>query len=250
MRGIILAAGQGTRLGVLTEDIPKCLVPFRGRSILERAVESLRTAGVTDLAVVTGWQAEKIRALGLPTRFNPDFATTNMVASLFCAEDLMDGDDVLVVYGDTVFKPDLVEALARTEAPFALAVNTRWRELWELRMADPLSDVETLKLDAGGNIVELGKKPRSYADVQGQFTGLIRIAHHALPRVRTFYRRLDVSRRYDGKDFRNMFMTSFLQEVIDHLMPVKAVLVSGGWLEIDSIADLEAYERLPADFLG
>jgi hypothetical protein len=46
-----------------------------------------------------------------------------------------------------------------------------------------------------------------------------------------------------------MYMTSFLQAIIDDLMPIMAVPLDGGWLEIDSLADLTAYEKLPADFL-
>jgi hypothetical protein len=79
--------------------------------------------------------------------------------------------------------------------------------------------------------------------------GLIRIARDALPRVVDFYRKLDPTACYDGKDFRNMYMTSFLQAIIDGLMPIRAVPLDGGWIEIDSLADLTAYEKLPADFL-
>lgn len=249
MRAIILAAGQGTRLKPLTNKVPKCLVLFNGIPILDHILLALRKADVTDITVVTGYRAESIIARGIPTRYNPDYASTNMVYSLFCAEDLMEGDDVLVVYGDIVFRPALVRALCEDEASIAVAVNTRWRELWKLRMSDPLIDAETLKLDADGNIVELGKKACSYAEIQGQYTGLIRIASKVLPQVRAFYHGLDQTRLYDGKDFRNMFMTSFLQEIIDNLMPIHAVLVDGGWIEIDSVKDLSAYERLPEGFL-
>lgn len=250
MKAIILAAGQGTRLKPLTDAIPKCLVPFKGRPILDHILLSLHQAGISDVTVVTGYRSDAVAARGIPTRHNPDFASTNMVHSLFCAEDLLEGDDVLVVYGDIVFRSGLVQELSRERAPISIAVNTRWRELWQLRMSDPLADAETLKLDAEGNIVELGKKACSYGEIQGQYTGLIRIAHEALPRVRSFYHGLDRKQLYDGKNFRNMFMTSFLQEIIDHLMPVKAVLIDGGWVEIDSIEDLRAYETLPEGFLA
>ena len=249
MRAIILAAGQGLRLKPLTNDVPKCLVPFRGRPILDRLLSALRAAGVSDVAVVTGYRAETLRDRGLTTRHNPDYASTNMVHSLFCAEDLLDGDDVLIVYGDILIRPALLRAFCETPAPFAVAVNTQWRRLWALRMEDPLADAETLRLDRNGHILELGKKARSYSEVEGQYMGLIRIARDVLPRVRTFYHSLDRGRRYEGKDFRNMFMTSLLQEIIDHLLPIQAVLLDGGWIEIDSTSDLSAYEALPADFL-
>jgi choline kinase len=201
MIAVILAAGRGTRLRPLTDAIPKALVPFRGKPILAHAVEALRRGGVTDVAVVTGYRADRIAALapelGVVMRHNSRFASTNMVASLFCAEDLMQDDDLLVVYGDIVFRPAIVASLREDDAPFAVAVNVRWRELWALRMRDPLVDAETLKLDAAGHIVEIGKTPRSYDEVQGQYMGLIRIGRDALPAVRAFYHSLDRGGTFD-----------------------------------------------------
>jgi L-glutamine-phosphate cytidylyltransferase len=249
VRAIILAAGQGLRLKPLTDDVPKCLVPFRGRPILDRMLEALRAAAITDVAAVTGYRGGTLRDHGLTLRHNPDYASTNMVHSLFCAEDLLGGDDLLVVYGDVLIRPALLRRFCEYEAPLTVAINTKWRELWSLRMENPLADAETLKLDGDGCIRELGKKAFSYSEIEGQYMGLIRIAHDALPRVVDFYRSMDRTKRYDGKDFRNMYMTSFLQMIIDDLMPIRAVPLEGGWLEIDTLADLAAYERLPADFL-
>ena len=59
-----------------------------------------------------------------------------------------------------------------------------------------------------------------------------------------FYNQLDPSAIYDDKDFDNMYMTSFLQLLIDNGWKIKAVLVNNGWLEIDSINDLSKYEAL------
>ncbi len=249
MRAIVLAAGRGERLRPLTDAVPKCLVPFRGRTILAHIAEALERAGVRDVIVVTGYRADAITALGFRTRHNADFATTNMVHSLFCAEDVLEGD-VLIVYGDIVFGPAIVEALAREPASLAVAVNTRWRELWQQRMRDPLADAESLRLDGRGYVVEIGRRPRGYEDVQAQYMGLVRIGREATPRLRAFYRSLDRDRLYEGRDFHNMFMTAFLQEVIDRLMPIKAVPVDGGWVEVDSLSDLAAYEALPEAFFA
>jgi L-glutamine-phosphate cytidylyltransferase len=49
---------------------------------------------------------------------------------------------------------------------------------------------------------------------------------------------------YDGKDFDNMYMTSFLQNLIDSGWKAKAVVVESGWLEVDSVGDLEHYEEM------
>lgn len=244
MIAVILAAGQGSRLRPLTNDIPKCLVPVRGKPLLEHILDSLRAGGVDRIAIVTGYRAETIRKYGLIERHNPDYDRTNMVTSLFRAADLMT-DDLLVVYGDILFKPEYIRALAKETASVALAVNTRWRQLWDLRMENPLDDAETLKIDAFGNVIELGKKAKNYDEIQGQYTGLIRFSAAVAKQLPDFHDSLDQTALYDGRDFNNMFMTTFLTKIIDRLVPVKAVPVDGGWAEIDSPEDINVVERLP-----
>ena len=62
-----------------------------------------------------------------------------------------------------------------------------------------------------------------------------------------FYQQLDRKKIYDGQDFDNMYMTSFLQLLIDARWQVQAVCVNHGWLEVDSVSDLELYENLARD---
>jgi choline kinase len=250
MKAVILAAGQGQRLRPLTDAYPKALVPVRGQPIITWALESLREAGVTNISAVGGWKAETLAPLGIPVHLNPRYDRTNMVASLMCAREWMMGDDVLVVYGDILFHPRAIEALIEEKSGVAIAVNTRWRELWDARMVDPLSDAETLEIYMVGNVTSNGKRPTTYAQVQGQYMGLIKFSQEALPRVLGFYDSLDRSARYDGKDFDNMYMTSFLQAIMDRLEPVRAVPVDGGWMEVDSYEDLELTERRGVEFLA
>ena len=103
-----------------------------------------------------------------------------------------------------------------------------------------------MQIDADGFITELGKKPESYAQIQGQYIGLIKISGDKIHDLIEFYDSMDRSCVYDGKDFANMYMTSFLQALIDAEWNVRAVPVDGGWLEVDSVEDLQMYERLHA----
>ena len=244
MKAIILAAGQGKRLLPLTQNIPKCLVSLAGKTILDHAFSSLNIAGVTDITVVTGYQANKISEKGVVTRHNPAFETTNMVYSLFCAEDLMSSDDLLIVYGDIIFAPSAVSSLMCDPAPFSIGVNTKWRELWNIRMENPLTDLESLKIDSRGNIIEIGNPVSSYKDIDGQYMGLLLIRKRVLPAIRNFYH----SKNHQSvhcKDTSTMYMTDFVQAVIDELLPVKSVLIDGGWVEIDTKTDIEAYQKYP-----
>ena len=131
-------------------------------------------------------------------------------------------------------------ALQAVDAPITLAVDREWRRYWAARMDDPLSDAETLKLTDGDRVVELGKKPQSYDDIQGQYTGLIRIRADHVARLAEVWRAMDRNAIYDGKDYDNMYMTSFIQHLIDSGWEARAALIENGWAEVDCEADLAA----------
>jgi choline kinase len=247
MRAIILVAGEGTRLHPHPHDGPKCLVRVAGRPLLDWQLDALRMAGVRDITLVTGYRAEALVQTGLPTIHNPRYRDTNMVASLFYARSAMDGaDDVVICYGDIAYEPRVIEALIASPAPIAIAINRHWLPLWQQRMADPLADAETLRLDEAGAVIELGRKPQSLSEIEGQYMGLIGVKAGFAPRLVATYDALDPAGPYDNRDRDRMFMTSFLQHVIDHVSPVAAVPCDGGWLEVDTLSDLAAYESLHA----
>lgn len=246
---LILAAGQGTRLRPLTDNKPKTLVPLYGKSLLERQAKVLRDAGITKLNVATGYRADAIEALGFATSFNPAFESTNMVQSLFCTESFMreaaaKGEDLIIGYGDIVYEPKNLQTVLQTTAPMVLMIDKKWYDLWRLRMENPLDDAETLLLSADGYVQELGKKPQSLDQIQGQYTGLIKVAADKILEMVAFFHSLDRAGVYDGKTFPQMYMTSFIQALINKGWPVKAALVQNGWLEIDTVDDLHHYETM------
>lgn len=242
-RAVILAAGQGTRLRPLTDNMPKALVPLAGVPLIERQLRVLRGAGVTDLSVVAGYRGHQLRLAGLRQVENSAFETTNMVASLYCARALFDGkDDVLVCYGDIVYEPRVLATLMATDAPLAVTVDLQWLRLWSLRMDDPLSDAETLRVDDGGCILELGRKPHDLSNIQGQYIGLFKVRRDFAPGFFDAFERLGAEGVVDGRSRAMMYMTSYLQMQIDSGVQVQAAPVEGGWLEVDSLQDLQRYE--------
>lgn len=248
MKALILAAGQGTRLRPLTDDRPKCMVELAGRSLIERQTSTLRASGVTDITVVSGYRADQIAAAGFKTCVNPRFASTNMVATLFAAEPLMDEtQDLLICYGDIVYEARILAALMKVDAPVSVVIDSQWRRYWGLRLDDPLTDAETLKLGDGGRLLELGKKPKSYADIEGQYIGLIKVRADQVHSLKQLYHSMDRSAIYDGKDFDNMYMTSFIQYQIDQGWDIRVAPIDNGWLEVDSVSDLELYHRMRAE---
>jgi len=248
-RVLILAAGQGTRLLPLTNNKPKCLVPLLGRSLLERQVATLLKARINQIHIATGYRSDQIKALGFDTSYNPRYAETNMVETLFCAIDYIKqsadlGEDLIIAYGDIVYQDENLAKLLACDDEIALMIDAKWEDLWRLRLDNPLDDAETLIMDANSFVKELGKKPDNYERIQGQYTGLIKLRGNKINDFIAFYQKMDRNSRYDGKDFHNMYMTSFLQLLIDAGWLVKAAVVNSGWLEIDSVDDLEQYESM------
>ena len=202
IRALILAAGQGTRLEYLVNDKPKTLVNLLGKSLLDRQVAILNDANVNEIHVVAGYHAERIQELGFSCSVNSNYANCNMVASLFCALPFIkQSGDLIISYGDIVYQADNLQQVIDSEAEISIMIDKGWRQYWELRFADPLTDAESLILNADNTIAQLGKKTQTYSDIQGQYTGLIKIRSDKIEEFVTFYQDLDRNILYDGQDF-------------------------------------------------
>jgi len=245
MKYIILCAGQGTRLRPLTDHVPKCMVELLGKPLLRHQMDTLSQCGATDVSLVTGYAAPSLAGWGTRHFHNGDFATTNMVVSLFAARALFDGvDDLIVAYSDIVYEPRVLDALARAPGPLATVIDRNWLDLWSTRMADPLADAETLRLNADGTLREIGLKPQSLDDIEGQYIGLTKISAEAQRGVLAHYDGLARDGSYDGRGFDQMFMTSFLTGLMAAGFPIHAAMTDSGWLEVDTVEDLSNYEAM------
>jgi len=250
MKMIIVAAGQGTRLRPLTDNKPKCMVEYHNKPIIDYILDVASECNIRDVAIVNGYKKQVLEKY-LENRditffTNEKFDTTNMVSTLFNAKDFMN-DDIIISYADIIYKKEILEKLITSNEDFNVVIDKDWRTLWSLRMENPLEDAETLRV-VDGNIVELGKKPNNYDDIEGQYIGLIKISKSTMARVTAFYESLDKGKLYDGQVYDNMYMTSLIQMIIDNLVDVKPVFINGGWIEIDSVEDIRAYNKKSIKF--
>lgn len=246
MKALLLAAGRGTRLAPITDGMPKCMVKYEGKAIIDHLIDTMLSCSISDIVVVKGYKGSVLEdhLSGRKIKFytNDNFQNTNMVHSLFCAQEEFD-DDLIISYSDIVYSKSVLDTLKEEMEPISVVVDLNWKELWKMRMDDPLSDAESMKLNKGNFIEELGNKPNSYAEIQGQYIGLLKIRRDALTEISSFYHSLTSANFYHGDDLKNMYMTEFIQLIIDHLMPVKAVVIRNNWLEVDSQSDLDAYSQ-------
>ena len=234
---IILAAGQGSRLRPLTENCPKGLVPLHGKPLMEWQIASARAAGITEIAIVCGFQAEKMPFEDVHYFFNPHYASTNMVETLKCARSFWDGG-FIASYSDILFEPEMLRQQMKSPHPISVIVDIQWKPYWEQRFENVLEDAETLKMDGEGKILEIGAKPGDISEIQGQYVGLSGFADSAVPELEKFLDHSDC-RLTPGSD-----MTDLLQELISKKICVHSSGFDAGWLEIDSLKDLDLAEKL------
>jgi choline kinase len=254
MKAIILAAGQGTRLRPLTDHMPKCMVEVAGLSIIGRQLAAMNNCGIAekDILIVCGYQKESLQSHLADTRvqfvFNADYETTNMVYSLMCAKEEME-KDIIVSYGDIIYEETVLKKLMTAPFPMSVVIDDRWLDYWNARNENPLSDAETLRLDREGNIIEIGQKPNSIAEIESQYIGLMRFRSEGLTAM---LRLAEEAQRRSAagealwrteRNYQKMYMTDLLQGLADTGEKLRAVRINRGWFEIDNPDDLRIAEK-------
>jgi choline kinase len=236
MKAIILAAGRGSRMRHMTDDRPKCLVELQGSSLLDRQIDALRTAGVQNIGIVTGYRRDMLANRADHEFHNPRWADTNMVSSLACAQEWLAQEPCIVSYSDIFYEPQAVSLLMASQADLAITYDPDWLDIWRRRFADPLSDAETFRLHPDGTLAEIGNKPDTVQAVQGQYMGLLRICPAGWADIASLRASMPDAERD------RMHMTGTLQTVIQAgRVPIEALPYRGAWGEVDSETDLEAY---------
>lgn len=243
MKAIILAAGQGTRLKKYTENLPKGMLEFDGKTIIERQIGTYRTCGITDIIVVRGFAADKIAYSGVKYYENTDYANTNMVESLMAAKQEFD-DDVIVSYSDILFEESMLRRMMDRREDFAVAVDENWQEYWQARYGKVDYDTESLSLDRDDNITELGLEAPKLEDIDARYIGLLKFSKSALEKIveihdRDYEAYQDRPWKQSGKTIRKAYMTDLLQAVIEAGNHVRAVKFRNGWIEFDTNEDYE-----------
>jgi L-glutamine-phosphate cytidylyltransferase len=249
LNAIILAAGKGERLRPLTNDKPKCLVELFGKSLLEWQINSFQSFGITDITVVTGYMSNKIDFPSVNIIKNENFDSTNMVETLFCAEEKFT-DSTIISYGDIIFESSILKKLISSQHDFSIIIDKNWLNYWKLRFENPLDDAESLELNSDGYLTSIGQKIFDITKIQGQYIGLMKFQNSGISNLQKFYHDAK-NKAKSGKnplndkvDFKKSYMTDLLNSMILENFNLKAIEIQNGWLELDSINDLKIYEKM------
>lgn len=240
MHVLILAAGTGSRLLPLTEFMPKPLLRLvDGSTILSRQLDAFASHGlVTGATIVTGHHADKVDAylktieVGIPvaTTFNPAFDLGGPLCSLWAVQDVIRGEDFIVINGDTSVSTDTLSALAdgfvETNEGLHLAISTRAQR----------PDDMLVVLGNEREVVAVGKD-LSPDDSWGVSAGLL-VARGGVSRS-TFAGSLEELLRQSAVARRSWPWHALLNLIIAQGTPIHGVEVpAASWREVDSVSDL------------
>lgn len=243
MKAIILAAGSGTRLKKYTENLPKGMLSFMGKTIIERQIEVYRACGIERIIIVRGFAADKISYDNIVYYTNEEYATTNMVESLLTAKSEFD-DDLIVSYSDILFEPEMLKKMMESTEDFACAVDDNWKAYWQKRYGKIDFDTESLAIGEDDHILELGLENPPIEKIDARYIGLLKFSSNGLDFIKNTmeaaYRDYeDKPWQQSGKPVRKAYMTDLLNAIIESGNSVKAIHFNNGWIEFDTNDDYE-----------
>lgn len=234
MKGVILAAGDGTRLAPLTNHRPKPLVPVLGRPLIEYTIHSFGQVGIRELVIVVSYRGEMIaKEIGDGSRYglkvsyasNPCYKGGNGT-SIYAAQPFLTDDAFVLAMADHMIASPLLRGLLdRREIDDTLCVDRA------AKAPPQVKDATKVWVNDAGLITRIGKDLERWNAID---TGVFLFTPRILPIV------ADLMQERDGR----CTVTDAVRRLIS-LKGMRACDVSGAfWMDVDTVADLQYVERL------
>ena len=241
-KALILAAGLGSRLKSHTKNLPKCMLDFGGKTLLERQISSYRYCGVNNISVVRGYKKNKINYKNLNYFDNNDYEKNNILNSIFYGEKIINGN-IIISYSDILFEPNVILRLLESEHDISIIVDIDWRGYYVNRKDHPIEEAENVIFNSNNEVVKIGKIATEKREVHGEFVGMIKLSHRGCEifkqnfhRAKKLYWNQPFQR---AKTFQKAYLTDMLQELVDIGIKVHCVIIERGWKEIDTVEDYQ-----------
>ena len=161
-----------------------------------------------------------------------------MVSSLICAESWLKETDCIISYSDIFYGLEAIELLKKAESDICILYDLNWLSQWRVRFEDPLSDAETFRIDSEGKILEIGDRPKTLQEIEGQYMGLLKITRKGWHVISS------VLSEFDEVEIDKLSMTSLLNVLIQNNIDVVGIPFNGSWGEIDDAEDLKIQEQI------
>jgi phosphoenolpyruvate phosphomutase len=231
-RAIILGASRGEELDQLTADRPKVMVPVNGEPLLRRVADRLKRRGIGEIHLVTGYKADSIDVQGIRLIHNPEYASGGELGSLACAADALD-DEAVLLYGDLLFRSYMLEDLLEAEGELVTVVDSGTlgdRDLAYCSAADDRGYYrQPVRLEHISDATGWqGRTP------QGRWIGMLRCRRQGARWIREALDTLALR-----PDFFRLGVPDLLNHLIAEGWPIRVVYVSGRWLDVNNLEDLQ-----------
>jgi len=241
-KALIVAAGLGSRLKDHTENLPKCMLDFGGKTLLQRQVESYRACGIENINVIRGYKKNKINYKDLNYLHNPDYKDNNILNSIFYGEKVINGN-IIISYSDILFDTSVVKRLLESEHDISVVVDIDWKGYYVNRKDHPFSEAENVIFNSNNEVVKIGKIATEKQEVHGEFIGMMKLNHRGAEIFKQNFHR--VKKLYwnkafqKAKIFQKAYLTDMIQELADIGIKVHCVIIEKGWKEIDTVEDYQ-----------
>ena len=232
MKALILAAGFGSRLAPLTDNLPKCLVPVNGKPILFKQIDNLLENGVSDITIVSGYKADILSKEVLAKYPNikivesKDYASTNNMYSAYLGIKSVGFTDLLMMNADVFFDASVIKSLI--EYPFGNAVVVDMGRYLE----------ESMKvIEKNNRLIEISKTIKK-ADALGCSIDVYKFDDNG---VRVFFEKCTeyIEQRKELKKWSEVALNDAFRDIVFRACPLH-----GRWFEIDNFDDLSQAEEL------
>ena len=247
-KALIIAAGLGSRLKKHTENLPKCMLDFGGKTLLQRQLDSYKKNGIKDISLIRGYKKEKINYKGIKYFENTDYKNNNILNSIFYAEKIINGN-IIISYSDILFDTSVVERTLNSNHDISVVVDIDWRGYYVGRKDHPISEAENVIFNSNNEVEKIGKINTGKEEVHGEFIGMIKLSNRGTEIFKEHFHRLKQiywNKPFQrAKIFQKAYLTDFIQELVDIGIKVHCVIIESGWKEIDTVED---YKKAIAGF--
>lgn len=238
MQAIILAAGMGKRLGGLTRNNTKCMVPVNGVRLIDRVIGQLSQLGLSRLIIVVGYEGRKLmdyigdrfaKKLKIEYIENPIYDKTNNIYSLALAKEELCKDDTLLLESDVIFDDAMLELL----------VNHPDKDLALVAKYEPWMDGTMVRFNAKREISDFISKDNFEYSKIGEYYKTVNIYKFSKEFSSRFY--VPFLEAYTRAMGDNEYYEQVLRVLAQlHNSPLKALPIGDEkWYEIDDVQDLD-----------
>jgi phosphoenolpyruvate phosphomutase len=234
-------------------EIPKAMIPLKGKPILQRQIETLNNCGIKDIIVIRGFRSKDIKVDGVKYIENKEYDKFHILHSLFKAEEDMNGGFILI-FSDILFNEQIIKNLLNSKGDIILVLDNSYT--YHKHKIDKILDLVLTKNKPGeqsrdlyqikNEIIRIGRSINmDMADYE--FTGIAYFSEYGVDIIKQTYSDCKINHEgifHEAASFENASFIDLIQEVIDRGFRVDILEVHKGWFEVHNKNDVEVAERL------